>query len=50
MRVKITAYIPLENADDVRRALGSTGAGQIGEYSYCSFTPVVGSSLYFSSI
>ena len=40
MRVKITVHVPPKNADDVRRALGSAGAGVIGEYSYCSFTSV----------
>lgn len=40
MRVKITVFVPSENADAVRRALGSAKAGQIGEYSYCSFTTV----------
>lgn len=38
MRVKITVFVPVENADAVRQALGSAGAGQIGGYSYCSFT------------
>lgn len=38
MRVKIVTFVPLENADTVREALGRAGAGQIGEYSYCSYT------------
>jgi hypothetical protein len=38
MRVKIVVFCPSENADEIRRALGQAGAGQIGEYSYCSFT------------
>jgi hypothetical protein len=39
-RVKIVTFIPSENADALRRALGEAGAGKIGEYSYCSFTSV----------
>jgi hypothetical protein len=35
-RVKIVTFVPPENADEVRQALGSAGAGQIGEYSFCS--------------
>lgn len=38
MRVKIVTFVPLDNADAVREALGKAGAGQIGEYSYCSYT------------
>lgn len=38
MRVKIVTFVPLDNADTVREALGKAGAGQIGEYSYCSYT------------
>lgn len=37
-RVKISTTVPLENADQLRQALGQAGAGQIGEYSFCSFT------------
>lgn len=38
MRYKITVFVPRENAEDIRRVLGDAGAGQLGEYSYCSFT------------
>ena len=38
MRVKIVTFVPLENADAVREALGNAGAGQIGEYSFCSYS------------
>lgn len=38
MRVKIVTFVSLDNADAVREALGKAGAGQIGEYSYCSYT------------
>lgn len=37
-KVKIVTFVPLENADAVRDALGNAGAGQIGEYSFCSYT------------
>lgn len=37
-RVKISTTVPLAHADAVREALGKAGAGQIGEYSFCSFT------------
>lgn len=37
-RVKISTTVPLENADQLRQALGKAGAGKIGEYSFCSFT------------
>lgn len=37
-RVKISTTVPLENADELRDALGKAGAGKVGEYSYCSFS------------
>jgi hypothetical protein len=37
-RVKIVTFVPSENADEVRRALGDARAGELGEYSYCSFS------------
>lgn len=37
-RVKIVTFAPVDEADKVRKALGSAGAGQIGEYSYCSYS------------
>lgn len=40
MRVKITTTVPLENADEVRQALGKAGAGSIGNYSFCSFSVI----------
>ncbi len=36
--VKIVVFVPEENADEVREALGKAGAGQIGEYSFCSYS------------
>lgn len=37
-RVKIVTFVPNENADEVRKALGDAGAGVIGEYTFCSFS------------
>jgi len=37
-RVKIVTFVPAENADAVRDAMCMSGAGQIGEYSFCSNT------------
>lgn len=39
-KVKIVTFVPLDDADKVRLALGEAGAGQIGEYSYCSYSVV----------
>lgn len=36
--VKLVVFVPEENADEVREALGRAGAGRIGEYSYCSYS------------
>jgi hypothetical protein len=36
-RVKIVVYVPEQNADDVRLAIGESGAGVIGNYGYCCF-------------
>lgn len=38
MRYKITVFVPKENADDLRKVLGESGAGTLGEYSFCSFS------------
>lgn len=35
---KLTTYVPLEAAEQVRRALGDGGAGLLGNYSHCSFS------------
>lgn len=48
MRVKIVTFVPLDNADAVRDALGNAGAGQIGEYSFCSYS-VVGKGRFIPS-
>jgi len=36
--VKIVVFVPEEDADLVRHALGEAGAGRIGEYSFCSYS------------
>lgn len=47
-RVKIVTYVPLENADAIRRVLGEAGAGALGEYSFCSYS-VVGKGRFLPS-
>jgi hypothetical protein len=39
-RSKIVVYVPLSHADKVRQAIGATGGGRLGKYSYCSFSVV----------
>ncbi len=34
---KLTTYAPIENAEEVRLALFKAGAGNIGNYDFCSF-------------
>lgn len=34
---KLVTFVPLDHADNVRMALFSAGAGQIGEYEQCSY-------------
>lgn len=36
--VKLVVFVPEENADEVRNALGEADAGRIGEYSFCSYS------------
>jgi hypothetical protein len=38
MKVKLVIFVPIENSDEVREAIGAAGAGIIGEYSFCSFS------------
>lgn len=40
MKVKISTTVPIENADELRIALGKAGAGIFGEYRYCSFSVI----------
>jgi dinuclear metal center YbgI/SA1388 family protein len=35
--MKLVTFVPLDHTDNVLRALGEAGAGQIGEYKNCSF-------------
>ncbi len=39
-KVKIVTFVPLDHADTVRNALGSAGAGRIGEYNFCSYSVI----------
>jgi dinuclear metal center YbgI/SA1388 family protein len=35
---KLVVFVPVEQADQVREAVGDAGAGHIGDYSHCAFT------------
>lgn len=37
-KVKIIVTSPVENAEEIKLALGKAGAGVIGNYSYCSIS------------
>lgn len=37
-RVKIVVFVPIPDADKVRKALGDAGAGEIGNYTHCTFS------------
>lgn len=37
-RYKIVVYVPESHADKLREAMGSAGAGKIGNYSHCTFS------------
>ena len=37
-KYKLVVYVPIENAGEVRKAIGSAGGGQLGKYSDCSFS------------
>jgi len=39
-RVKISTTVPLDSVEAVRQAIGDAGAGQIGNYSHCSFSHI----------
>ncbi|HWO07337.1 MAG TPA: hypothetical protein VNM40_02015 [Candidatus Paceibacterota bacterium] len=38
--LKVFVTVPREHADAVRTAIGDAGGGQIGNYSFCSFSVV----------
>lgn len=35
---KLSVFVPISHAEEVREALGEAGAGHIGNYSHCSFS------------
>ena len=37
-KVKLITYAPLNASEAIRKAFGEAGAGEIGEYTFCSFT------------
>ncbi|MGV8142253.1 MAG: hypothetical protein ACP5NS_01300 [Candidatus Pacearchaeota archaeon] len=37
-KVKIVVTVPLTHTNQVREAIGKSGGGVIGNYSYCSFS------------
>lgn len=37
-KVKLIIYVPVSHTEAVLKALGDAGAGEIGNYSHCSFT------------
>lgn len=38
--VKLVCFVPVMHADAVRLALGSAGAGKIGNYTHCTFSTI----------
>ena len=38
--VKIIVFVPLTHSNKVREAIGKAGGGNIGNYSYCSFSSI----------
>ncbi len=37
-KFKIVVYVPVESADALREAMGGAGAGQVGNYTHCTFS------------
>lgn len=37
-KVKLVIFVPISHADIVRKILGESGAGRIGNYDFCSFS------------
>lgn len=35
---KVVVYVPVADAERIRRAIGDSGGGNIGAYSHCSFS------------
>lgn len=48
MKIKLVVFAPVTHTDIVRKALGKAGAGQIGDYTFCSFS-VVGKGRFIPS-
>ncbi|MCX6793200.1 MAG: hypothetical protein NTY12_04195 [Candidatus Falkowbacteria bacterium] len=38
VNVKIVVFVPVDQAETVRQAMGQAGAGKIGNYSFCSYS------------
>ncbi len=36
--VKVVVFVPETDADNIRIAMGQSGAGRIGNYTFCSFS------------
>lgn len=36
--LKIVVTVPLDHADQVRKAIGEAGGGKLGDYSHCTFS------------
>lgn len=36
--VKIIVFVPVDDADKIRKVLGYNGAGKLGDYSYTSYS------------
>lgn len=36
--IKLVVFVPISHADAIRKVLGEVGAGQIGNYDFCSFS------------
>lgn len=39
-KVKFVVHCPVESGDEIRKAIGEAGGGEIGNYKFCSFTIV----------
>ena len=37
-KYKLVVYVPEDHADKLREAMGKAGAGEIGNYEFCTFT------------
>lgn len=38
LKYKLVVFVPVDHADKVREAIGQAGGGQIGKYSFCSYS------------